>query len=167
MAFGTLSELRIDEETWAAGSPARRNEWRLAIREVVEEGRFELANGPHGARQGVLRVGTDGVALETLDGAGQPPIGHVLPLGELRPLMDEYMQICEEMSRLGVGANSPRLEALDIAKRLTHDEAGELVRRSMPAMRPDHATARRLFTLLVTLYHDTTRLAAPPHAVRY
>ena len=72
------------------------------------------------------------------------------------------MQIIGEMSKLSVGGNSPRLEALDIAKRITHDEAGEAIASAMRGL-PDHATARRLFTLLVTLYHDTTRLAAPAH----
>src|SRR5205823_14132365 len=120
-----------------------------------QEGRFEAAGaGPHEA---VLTIAGDRARLEwsgtTLE----------LPIRDLKPLMDEYMQICAEMSKLGVGANSPRLEALDIAKRITHDEAGETLRATMRALRPDHGTARRLFTLLVTLYHDTTKLAAPAH----
>jgi uncharacterized protein (UPF0262 family) len=76
------------------------------------------------------------------------------------------MQVCVEMGKLGEGAASPKLEALDIAKRLVHDEAGETMRALLRTVRPDHATARRLFTLIVTLLYDTTRLAAPPHPVR-
>jgi len=76
----------------------------------------------------------------------------------LRPLMAEYMETIVEMSKLVTSPNSPRLEALDIAKRITHDEAGETVVSLLGPLAPDHATARRFFTLLVTLLHDTTRL---------
>jgi uncharacterized protein (UPF0262 family) len=70
------------------------------------------------------------------------------------------------MAKLGVSANSPRLEALDIAKRITHDEAGETVLTLLGALKPDHGTARRFFTLLVTLLYDTTRLGSSEPARR-
>ena len=165
MAETTLSELRIDEATWSGGSSARKNEWRVAIAEVVQEGRFE-SDSLSGAHPALLSVAAECV-LEIRDAAGDAVLRHKLPLGELKPLMDEYMQICAEMSKLGVGPNSPRLEALDIAKRITHDEAGDLLRSALRPFRPDHGTARRLFTLLVTLFYDTTQLAAPPHPLRW
>ena len=74
--------------------------------------------------------------------------------------MAEYLETIVEMSKLVTSPNSPRLEALDIAKRITHDEAGETVVALLGPLAPDHATARRFFTLLVTLLHDTTRLGA-------
>jgi uncharacterized protein (UPF0262 family) len=160
MSRACLSELRIDETTWSAGSSARRHEWRLAIAELVQEGRFD---GPEGAHLAELTLGPRHATLAL---RSDEALLLELPLSELRPLMDEYMQTCIEMGKLGVGANSPRLEALDIAKRLTHDEAGEVVRAALAPFQPDLGTARRLFTLLVTLYYDTTKLAAPPHPVR-
>src|SRR4051812_31445903 len=164
--MASLTELRLDETTWSAGTAARKGEWRVAIAEVVSEGQFESPHdGPHLALLTLL--GDNKARLEVRDAAGQPVATHELPIRELKPLMDEYMQICGEMSKLGVGSNSPRLEALDIAKRITHDEAGEALEAAMRALGPDHGTARRLFTLLVTLYHDTTRLAAPAHKTHW
>jgi uncharacterized protein (UPF0262 family) len=154
-----LTELRIDETTWSGGSGARKNEWRMAIAEVVQEGRFDADSG--GQHPALLTIAGDRATLQWGEARME------LPIRELKPLMDEYMQICGEMSKLGVGANSPRLEALDIAKRITHDEAAESIRAAMRMLRPDHGTARRLFTLLVTLYHDTTRLAAPAHKTHW
>jgi uncharacterized protein (UPF0262 family) len=151
----TLSGLRIDETTWSAGSDPRKSEWRVAIAEVVQEGRFEVES--EGPPDVLLTIAGDKAFFQWQSGRLD------LPVRELKPLMDEYMQIIGEMSKLSVGGNSPRLEALDIAKRITHDEAGEAIASAMRGLRPDHATARRLFTLLVTLYHDTTRLAAPAH----
>jgi uncharacterized protein (UPF0262 family) len=160
MREGGLSELRIDEATWVAGSRERRHEWHLAIAEIVQEGRFTL---PSLVRQAKARLTltTARARLDVSDTAGEPISRHELLLERLRPLMAEYMETIVEMSKLAVGSNSPRLEALDIAKRLTHDEAGDTVVAMLGELRPDHATARRIFTLLVTLLYDTTRLIGP------
>jgi uncharacterized protein (UPF0262 family) len=162
MPADRLTELLIDDATWSAGSTARRHEWRLAIDEILQEGRFELPETAD-ARAIVTLTGTQ--VLFDVHAGGRQLSRHELPLAKLRPLMAEYMETITEMSKLGVSANSPRLEALDIAKRVTHDEAGETVLALLGSLKPDHATARRFFTLLVTLLYDTTRLAGP-HPLR-
>jgi uncharacterized protein (UPF0262 family) len=173
MPSATLEDLRIDEATWNGGSPERKHEWRLAIHEILEEGSFEIdppAPGPlmPGPFHALVGIKARQVILEVRTAGGQPVAEHSLPLDRIEPLMNEYIATIVEMSKLGVSTNSPRLEALDIAKRLTHDEAGELIVTELATLRPDHATARRLFTLLVTILHDTTKLAAAmPHPARY
>lgn len=159
MPAGRLKELLIDDATWSAGSAVRRHEWRLAIDELLSEGRFAV---PPDARATVTLAPTQ-VLFEVRDGDGHVAERRALPLASLRPLMAEYMETIAEMARLRLSANSPRLEALDIAKRLTHDEAGETVVTLLGPLGADHATARRFFTLLVTLIYDTTKLdqAAP------
>jgi uncharacterized protein (UPF0262 family) len=155
-----FDELRIDEATWERGTDTRRHEWRLCLNEIIEEGQFDWAAAPASPRRGLVRLGATQVHFEVIDRDGGIVVAQSIPLVELTPLMDEYMQICRDMSKLGLGqgVHSPRLEALDIAKRITHDEAGQLIATRLPTLRPDHATARRLFTLLVTLFHDTTKL---------
>lgn len=169
MSSATLEELRIDERTWSAGSPERRHEWRLAIQEIVQEGVFEPAAGVgDGPFRVQVQLGKGAIAIDLRTHDEKPVVASRIPLVHLEPLVDEYIRTIVEMSKIGVGTNSPRLEALDIAKRITHDEAGELIIGALKLLKPDHATARRLFTLLVTLLHDTTRLAAAiPHPVRY
>lgn len=159
--------LRVDEATWASGSEGRHAEWRLAINELAQEGFFASlakAGAPFAAPfGGILTLAPRAASLVVEDSEGARHSQNALPISDLWSLMEEYMRICEELSRLGVGQNSPRLEALDIAKRITHDEAGELLVGALTALGPDHATARRVFTLLVTLYFDTTRIGAPAH----
>jgi uncharacterized protein (UPF0262 family) len=155
-------DLRLDDPTWDAGTPARRAEWKLCIDEVLSEGQFG-ADATSGQR-GLLTMLPTAVEL-TLTRDGNEPVVHRIPVQSLRPLMTEYMSTIQQMARLPHGQNSPQLEALDIAKRITHDEAGELVASMLPSLRPSHATARRIFTLLVTIFHDTTRLAVA-HAPR-
>lgn len=162
MPEGKLKELLIDDATWSAGSAARRHEWRLAIDEILHEGRFVLPE-TEATRAIVTVTGTKVLFDVHLD--GKLTSRHELPLEQLRPLMAEYMETITEMSKLGVSTNSPRLEALDIAKRITHDEAGETVVTLLGPLKPDHATARRFFTLLVTLIYDTTKLVGP-HPLR-
>lgn len=162
MPADKLTELLIDDATWSAGSTARRHEWRLAIDEILAEGRFERLQW---TARALITVAPAAVLFDLHSEQGHLLSRHRLSLAQLRPLVDEYLETIIEMSKLGVSENSPRLEALDIAKRITHDEAGEMVVSLLPELGPDHATARRLFTLLVTLLHDTTRLVGPhpPH----
>jgi uncharacterized protein (UPF0262 family) len=152
-----VHEILVDDATWATGTIARRQEWRLALDEVVIEGEFDVR--PSGeARRLLLTVRPTALDIAAQGERGRPLERCELPLDQLRPAMKEYLEICIEMGRLAVGGNSPRLEALDIAKRITHDEAGEIVQSLLGDLRPDHATARRMFTLFVTLLYDTTRL---------
>jgi uncharacterized protein (UPF0262 family) len=157
MPEGRLTELLIDDATWSAGSTVRRHEWRLAIDEILQEGRFQLPDGLESSKATVTLAPTR-VLFDVRAADGHVVSRHELPLEVLRPLMAEYMETIVEMSKLRLSQNSPRLEALDIAKRLTHDEAGETVLGLLGTLKPDHGTARRFFTLLVTLLHDTTRL---------
>lgn len=157
MPEGRLTELLIDDATWSAGSTARRHEWRLAIDEILHEGRFHLP-AELGAARALVTVAPTRVLFDVIGEDGRVASRHELPLSVLRPLMGEYMDTITEMAKLGVSANSPRLEALDIAKRITHDEAADAVLGLLAEVKPDHATARRFFTLLVTLLHDTTRI---------
>lgn len=167
MPAATLADLRIDEATWSSGSPDRRHEWRLAIQEVLTEGSFEADDGLVGPFRGVVKLEPGRVRFELVAADGSALTASEIPKGQIEPLVKEYMQTIVEMTKLGVGSNSPRLEALDIAKKITHDEAGEVIETHLRGLKPDHPTARRIFTLLVTLYHDTTKLAAPPHRVMY
>ena len=126
MPEGRLTELLIDDATWSAGSTARRHEWRLAINEILTEGRFQLPDEAIAGRATVT-VAPTRVLFEVRADDGRMVSQHALPLEVLRPLMAEYMETIVEMSKLVTSPNSPRLEALDIAKRITHDEAGETV----------------------------------------
>jgi uncharacterized protein (UPF0262 family) len=157
MPIARLTELLIDDATWSAGSTVRRHEWRLAIDELLQEGRFQL---PDGDARALVTLAPTQVLFEVRGSDGHVVTQQALSLAALRPLMSEYMDTIIEMSKLKLSANSPRLEALDIAKRLTHDEAGETVVTLLGKLEPDHATGRRFFTLLVTLLHDTTKLGA-------
>src|SRR5947207_2606627 len=129
-----LAKLRLDEQSWQSGTPARRAEWHLCIEEILTEGVFgEGAGEPvKKGQHGLLTMLPTAVECALTTGDDLPVI-HRLPVQGLRPLMTEYIETIRQMSRLPHGQNSPQLEALDIAKRITHDEAGELVASLLPS----------------------------------
>ena len=49
-------------------------------------------------------------------------------------------------------------KALDMAKKVTHDRVGRLLKRELRGLGFDLETSRRLFTLLLSLRVDTTKL---------
>jgi hypothetical protein len=51
-----------------------------------------------------------------------------------------------------------QIEALDMAKKVTHDRAGRLLKRELRDFGLDLETSRSLFTLLLSLRVDTTKL---------
>ena len=137
----------------------------MCIDEIMSEGAFGEDGAPIAKGQCALLTVLPTAVELTLRAGDAPPVVHRVSVQALRPLMGEYMDTIQQMARMPHGQNSPQLEALDIAKRITHDEAGELVAGLLPSLKPSHGTARRIFTLLVTVFHDTTRIAVS-HPVR-
>lgn len=164
-----LADIRIDDALWEQGSPARRYEWRQALTDLLTDQQVTeplVTDHRAAAEPLTLHVALDGGGETVLAAAtrdGLPFARIVVPRAEIGPYFKDYLAICKEMGKLGEGSNSPRLEALDIAKRIAHDEAGEALCALTRPLGLDHASCRRLFTLLVTLHFDTTRLLLPHH----
>ena len=72
--------------------------------------------------------------------------------------LDEYVDIVRQIAREDASAGVLRLEALDMAKKVVHDRAGRMLKKACREMGVDLEGARRLFSLLVSLRIDTTRL---------
>ena len=81
-----------------------------------------------------------------------------LPHDILAPHIQEYVDIVRQLAKTDSTGGLARLEALDMAKKVCHDRAGRTILRRCRALGLDHPTARRFYTLLVTLRVDTTRL---------
>jgi uncharacterized protein (UPF0262 family) len=150
----SLDAIRLDPTLWQGAPETRRAEWRLAIHELLEECSLTV---PPGAS--VLHVTV--VPGETrLVLAASPERAHgltlALPHAALTPHLNGYVDVCRQMA--DEGAASARLEALDMAKKLAHDDAAKALADLLEPLSPDHVTCRRLFTLLLTVHVDTTKL---------
>ncbi|EJJ25583.1 UPF0262 family protein [Rhizobium sp. CF142] len=125
-------------------------EQETAIADLLEESCFELVGrqqaGPyrlvistHGSRFTFHVAGADGVHI----------VSHFMSAGPLHRLIRAYVAICEAHYEAAAKGDAQRLEAIDMGRRATHNEASELLRdRLSTKVRTDLETARRLFTII-------------------
>lgn len=150
-----LERVEIDERTWAEGSEARRLEWTAAIREMLQPSEMVFRDD---ASLLTVTMTQQAIVLcaKNADDAllSEVEIRH----DELADPIREYVDIVRQLSKASAQGGVARLEALDMAKKATHDKAGRFLKRRCREMEIDHPTARRLFTLIVGLRIDTTRL---------
>ncbi|MEM9193059.1 MAG: UPF0262 family protein [Myxococcota bacterium] len=147
-------EVSIDTETWEQADPVRRREWQLSIDEL---GNADDLSFPESAS--FLDVTVSGATTTLVLRSEDQELGQVeIPRSALSDHITEYVDIVRQMDRAYEGAGSARLEALDMAKKLAHDDAAKALRKLCKPISADHATCRRLWTLLLTLQVDTTKL---------
>ena len=156
-----LTDVLVDDVTWRCATRARRAEWLLAISELVEEAVLQTADDVETLRAQIV-VESAEISVFFVDRRGADVGRLTVTRLTIAPVFREYMKILRTLSQGDLAEVSPHYEALDIARRLVHDDAAELLQRHSEAVQPDRSTARRLFTLLVLLTHDTTKLQAVP-----
>ena len=147
-----LEAVALDERALERGSSAQRAEWETSTRELIDKA---VCNLEEPSKLTVTVTEQDFVlTFESLDGAplGEATIGY----DQLSDHVTEYLDIVRQIT----SADSlNQMEALDMAKKVTHDRAGRVLKRALREFGLDLETSRRLFTLLLSLKVDTTRLA--------
>ena len=151
-----MRDLRIDEAAWSAANAARRAEWRTVIDDLLEDGDF--ASRSQG-RYVLVTVATDDVHFEFLDDDGFVVETISLPVPLLRPRIDEYLAVIRRLDEGAGHRESSWIESVDMAKKVIHDGAARALIAAAPSFAADHDTGRLLFSLVVSLLVDTTKLA--------
>jgi uncharacterized protein (UPF0262 family) len=154
-ADGKLADVLVDDVTWRCATRTRRQEWLTAIADLVEEAQLRAVASPLRA---FVTVEADGIRVLFHDPHGAEVGRMELPRATIAPLFREYFTLLSALANQGSGGYSPQVEALDIARRLIHNDAADLLIAHAEAVIPTHQTARRLFTLLTLLTHDTSKL---------
>jgi uncharacterized protein (UPF0262 family) len=152
----SLEKVVIDERTWGDADDARRLEWQRSIEKLLEEP--ELLAFVEGARALHVAVSGQATTLELRDASGASLGSAVVPRSALSEHVTEYVDIVRQLDAAEQGIGSARLEVLDMAKKLAHDDAAKTIEKLCAPLGVDHETSRRLWTLLLTLRVDTTRL---------
>lgn len=153
-AFGEGDRIRTValRDPGPARSPELQQEIDLALYDLREENRFRLADPPRPGPYEVA-VGLEGgrLVLEVSAGPGAPARLEV-PLSGLRELVEDYGAVCDRY--FGAVRRLPRseIEAIEADRRAVHEEGARQLRSALAGRaETDHATARRLFTLLCAL----------------
>lgn len=152
----SIRHIVIDERTWHDADDARRNEWRRSIENLLDEP--ELMSFPGEAHTLQVAVSGQATTLWLEDAAGQRLASAVIPRSALSEHVTEYVDIVRQLDAAEDAGFGPRVEALDMAKKVAHDDAAKTLEKLCEPLGVDHETARRLWTLLLTLRVDTTRL---------
>ncbi|MEM8608221.1 MAG: UPF0262 family protein [Myxococcota bacterium] len=147
-----LDAVVIDERTRSRGSDAQEADWSAASKELLAKANekvdydatFHVAMTEQHFE--LRAIGPDGTPLRVAK----------IPHDLLAEHIAEYIDIVRQISDAD-GVN--QMEALDMAKKVTHDRAGRLLKRELREFGFDHETCRKLFTLLLSLRVDTTKLA--------
>ena len=146
-----LHAVVIGERTLARGSEAQRVEWDANVRELLSKA------GSQAEDVATLHVSMteQQFLLDFRDEDDSELVTIIIPHELLSEHITEYIDIVRQIADAD-GVN--QMEALDMAKKVTHDRAGRVLKRELRDVGFDLETSRRLFTLLLSLRVDTTRL---------
>jgi uncharacterized protein (UPF0262 family) len=149
-----IERVEIDARTLAKASPLQLTEWRVLCEEL---GREEMHSST-GATVIVVER-TEALAAVRFEGhAVERPSRVDLASSTLTALLDEYVGIVRLM--MDQELPLPRLEALDMAKKVVHDRAARTLRGELPDLDVRLEGLRRLFSLVVALRVDPMDIRA-------
>ena len=146
--------IRIEESLWDAANALRREDWRISITGLTEEGCL----GDEDDSLLLVSHGETMIALATFDAEGAPRALHEVALTDLRSHVEEYLAIIARMQRNDANDLSAHMHTLDMAKKVVHDAGARTLARAMPELARDHESYRRLFSLVLSIVVDVTKL---------
>jgi uncharacterized protein (UPF0262 family) len=146
-----LNAVVIDERTLQRGSEAQHVEWDANIRELLSKAKCSVED----VATLHLSLTEQRFVLDFRDDDERELGSITIPHDLLSEHITDYIDIVRQIADAD-GVN--QMEALDMAKKVTHDRAGRVLKRELRDFGFDLETSRHLFTLLLSLRVDTTRL---------
>ena len=147
-----LSEVRLDEASLAPANSDVEHDRRIALFDLMEASMFGIAGhdrGPYTLDLAMLE-GRLAFKVTSADGAGV--VTHIVSLAPVRKLIKDYFLICDSYYAAIRDAAPSQIEAIDMGRRGLHNEAADVLIKSLDGKFVlDHETARRLFTLICAL----------------
>ena len=154
-----IAEITLDERTVIRRSPEIERERAAAIADLVHANHFAPQSGLVGPFRVHLATSEGRLAIEVAALGDGRCEAVALSLRPLAGIIKDYFLLCESYSKAVRNANLTQVEAIDMGRRGLHDEAACLLTDNLSGkIAIDHATARRLFTLICVLH-----LKAPAH----
>jgi uncharacterized protein (UPF0262 family) len=151
-----LADLRIDEATWDSATPLRRAEWRSACDDLLRECEFSPAL--EGRYLLVTKKNDGEIFLEAMDEEGNVEFFFAIARASLDLPITEYLAIIRRLDENAQDRDAAWFEAVDMAKKVVHDQAARVLASNVPELSTDLATLRKIFTLVLALFVDTTTL---------
>ena len=148
-----LTAVELDEGLARARSADVAHERRVAIHDLLQDNRFSVPGGGPGPYALRLSLAENRLVFTITREDGSPGRIIALSLTPFRRIVRDYSLICESYFEAIRNAPPSRIEPIDMARRGLHDEGSEILRQRLEGkVEMDRDTARRLFTLVATLY---------------
>jgi len=153
-----LTDVFLDETGLPAPTPEIEQERRVAIYDLLEKNSFAPvprsdAPTPEGPFRLNLSIADRRLVFEILNDSNEKIGEFHLSLSPFRQVIKDYFQICESYFDAVKRLPPAQIEAIDMGRRGIHDEGSRvLLERLEGKVKTDHATARRLFTLICVLH---------------
>lgn len=148
-----IAAITLDEHTVVRRSADIEHERATAITDLLKDNRFAPRSGHAGPFHLHLAIEENRLVMDirsTADGSRETI---VLPLAPFRRIVKDYFLVCESHYGAIRGKRLAQVEAIDVGRRSLHDEGSALlIERLAGKVAIDHATARRLFTLICVLH---------------
>ncbi|MBO22365.1 MAG: hypothetical protein CMM26_08360 [Rhodospirillaceae bacterium] len=153
-----IARVEIDNPSVVRYHPDVEREIQVAIYDLIESNDFvpepaHFGDVPAGPYALTLRVRRRQLLFEVAVETGADVGSLALPMTPFRKIIKDYFTVCESYYDAIRSASPARIEALDMGRRVLHNEGSECL-RDMLAERiaVNHDTSRRLFTLICALH---------------
>ncbi|MEM6933569.1 MAG: UPF0262 family protein [Pseudomonadota bacterium] len=148
-----ITRVAVIEDRPRARTPEIQQELDVALFDLTDENQFGVSgsnvDGPFH-----LGIGMEDrlLKLEVTSESGTAIQALHLSLSPLRPTIKDYFQICESYFDAVKRLPPSKIETIDMARRGIHDEGARILTERLDGkIVTDHATARRLFTVICAL----------------
>lgn len=148
-----LVAVALDERTVVHRTRQIEQEREIAIYDLIEDNSFAPAGSPGGPYKLSLAVEENRLVFDIRleDDSAHGKV--MLSLTPFRSVIKDYFLICDSYFKAIRNAPPSQIEALDMARRGSHNEGSTLLKdRLKGKIEVDFDTARRLFTLICVLH---------------
>lgn len=153
-----IHTVRIEEHLWSSASLLRKQDWRAIIHDIISSG---VSPWPSRAPCTLVAGCDDHHVHFSFTEASEVADEHIhFARTTIAPVIKEYTDIIKKLT--GSNHHDAHFEALDMAKRVVHDSGARKLAVLLPGVGANFETNRRLFSLVVSLTVDTTRLGPFP-----
>ncbi len=151
-----VQTVRIAEQLWSTAPLLRKEDWRTLIHDILS------GTLPWPSREAcTLIAGCDDNNVNfTFTGTSGPDDTLEVPRTHIAAIIKEYTDLIKKLATGDL--MDVHFETLDMAKRVVHDAGARQMAVLLPGVGSNFETNRRLFSLVVSLTVDTTRLGPYP-----
>jgi len=148
-----LYEVLLDGASIGRGTPDQEHERAVAIYDLTSENVFSPPGRDDGPFSLRLAHQETKLTFDIQTKAGEPVGNFSISMTPFRALLKDYFMVCENYYAAIRTASPRQIEAIDRERAALHNEGAELVAaRFSERVEIDAGTARRLFTLISSLY---------------